>query len=86
MGYKTEFSNWRAIVAPPGLTAAQIGFWDDVFARLVKTAEFNADVEQNYAVANYRNSAAATQFLRTRYAALEQVLADVGMGREPARE
>ena len=81
-GYDTEFSNWRAIVAPPGLTAAQVGYWDSVFERLVKTAEFTADVERNYAVANYRNSAAAALFFKARYPVLKQVLADAGMARE----
>jgi len=82
MGYQTEFSNWRAIVAPPGLTESQIGFWDGVFDKLVKTADFTADVEENYAVPNYRNSAATTQFLRAKYPVLKQALADVGMAKD----
>ena len=70
------------MTCPSGCFTAQIAFWDDVFERLVRTSEFNADVETNYAVANYRNSAATVEFFKARYAILKQVLSDLGMAKE----
>ena len=33
-GYDVSLSNWRAIIGPKGLTAAQIGYWEGVLAKV----------------------------------------------------
>ncbi|MEQ8194407.1 MAG: tripartite tricarboxylate transporter substrate binding protein [Rhodospirillales bacterium] len=40
LGYDVDFGSFRSIMGPPGLSREQIAYWDDVFAKTVKTKEF----------------------------------------------
>src|SRR5690606_35865070 len=47
-GIDVVFSNWRAMVGPRGLSAAQLRYWDGVYAKLAQTPDFKASLEKNY--------------------------------------
>lgn len=38
----------RGVIAPPGISAAEIAYWDGVFAKLVKTKSWAKYVAENY--------------------------------------
>ena len=78
-GTNVIFSNWRGIVGPRGLNAAQIAYWEDVMARLVATDEFRRDVERRNWVANFRRSDAMRRFLKEQHDELRGLLTDLGM-------
>jgi putative tricarboxylic transport membrane protein len=37
----------RGVVAPPGMSKAAVAYYEDLFSRLVKTADWKKYVEQN---------------------------------------
>lgn len=80
-GIDVEFSNWRSIVAAPGLTRAQIAYWESVFDKVVQADEFKADVQMNHAVVNYRRSEDTKKFLKAEYEVLKTILTELGMAK-----
>jgi putative tricarboxylic transport membrane protein len=80
-GIKVVFSNWRGIVAPKGVTPAQVAYWEGVFAKLVQIDEFKQDLERRFWVSNYRDSAGMAAFLKADHEELRALLADLGMAK-----
>ena len=52
-GIDAVVSNWRGIVGPKDMTAAQIAYWDDVFAKTVATAEWKQELERTQLEQHY---------------------------------
>jgi len=78
-GVDVVFSNWRGMVGPRGLTAAQIAYWEGVFSRVAATDEFKRDLEQNHLVANFLRSEEMRKYLKSEYDELKIILTDLGM-------
>jgi len=76
-GYDAVASNWRSVLAPKGLTAAQTAFWDDALSRLVKSPDWNEDVQKNYWVNNYLDSKASRSYFAAQFEELRGVLGDL---------
>jgi putative tricarboxylic transport membrane protein len=76
-GYDTVASNWRSVLAPKGISAAQTAFWDDTLSRLVKLPEWNDDVKKNYWVNNYLDSRASRAYFASQVDELRGVLGDL---------
>jgi putative tricarboxylic transport membrane protein len=75
------FSNWRGIVGPRGLTAAQVTYWVGVFARLAATDEFKQDGAENQWVSNFMRSAEMRQYLSKQHDQLKALLTELGMAK-----
>ena len=46
-GIDAEYYAWRGFIAPRGMTAAQIAFWDQAFARMVKSEDWKKELADN---------------------------------------
>jgi tripartite-type tricarboxylate transporter receptor subunit TctC len=64
----------RAIMAPPGLTAAQQGFWVDVFKKVYDSAEWKKFMDDNALTPDFRSGVEFRQFL-SQYQQLHQSIA-----------
>jgi tripartite-type tricarboxylate transporter receptor subunit TctC len=53
----------RAIVAAPGLSAAQQGFWVDVFKKVYDSAEWKKFMDDNVLQPDFRSGVEFRQFL-----------------------
>src|SRR5262245_220534 len=62
-GVDAVFFTWRGFMGPKGLTPAQIGYWDTVFAKLAQTPEWKKDTEDQFWNADYLLSAATRKQL-----------------------
>jgi putative tricarboxylic transport membrane protein len=80
-GADVVFSNWRGIVGPRGLSAAQVAYWEGVFARLAATEEFRQDVESNQWVSHFRRSVEMRQFLKAQHDELKVLMTELGMAK-----
>ena len=78
-GVNVVFSNWRGMVGPRGLTAAQVAYWESVFSRVVATDEFKRDLEQNHLVANFLRSEEMRRYLKSEYDELKVLMTELGM-------
>ena len=64
----------RAIVAPPGLSAAQQAFWVDVFKKVYDSAEWKKFMDDNVLQPDFRTGVEFRQFL-SQYSQLHQDIA-----------
>ena len=78
LGVNAVSANWRSVVGPKGLAAAQIAWWDQVLGAMVKSAEWQDAVRQNQWEDEYLPSAGALRFMREEYKELETLLAELG--------
>lgn len=70
---------WRAIVAPKGLTPEQIKFWDDTFARLVKTKEWQEEVRNSDLNPRYLNSTDTAKFFENETKRYGDIYGELGV-------
>jgi putative tricarboxylic transport membrane protein len=82
LGIDAVSPNWRAVVGPKGLSPAQIAYWDQALAAMVKTPEWQQAVQKNQWQDEYLNSAATLRFLQEEYRHLEALLAELGDARK----
>jgi putative tricarboxylic transport membrane protein len=80
-GVDAVVPNWSGVMAPKGLTPAQLAWWDDVFAKVVKSEDWKNDLERNFQEPEYLASADAAAYLRTQYAQLKAALSDLGLAK-----
>jgi putative tricarboxylic transport membrane protein len=81
MGINATFELWRGIAGPKGLSTAQIQFWDDAFARLVKTEEWRRDLEQSRVDNIYKNSTETARKWKSQYEEARAVLVELGLAK-----
>ena len=75
------YANWRGVVGPKGMSAAQIAFWDDVLLRLTQTAEWREDLARLLQDPAYLNSRDTRRFLDAQHQELRAVLVDLGLAK-----
>jgi putative tricarboxylic transport membrane protein len=80
-GADVQITNWRMAAGPKGMSAAQVGYWEDAFARLVQTDEWKKDLEQNLFENTYMNSADSRKYVRAQYEQFRSALSEVGLAR-----
>jgi len=82
-GIDAVVSNSRFIMGPPGLSPAQIAYWDGILRKTVASAEWKKAVAQEQWVDEYIPSAEARQYLQREYTEMREILSDLGMAKLP---
>jgi putative tricarboxylic transport membrane protein len=80
-GVDAVVANWRPVVAPKGLTPAQVRYWEEVFAKLVQTPEWKAEIEASGAVSNFMRSRQLAAHFEAEQKRFRVMLADLGMAK-----
>lgn len=80
-GYDVSLSNWRAIIGPKGLTAAQVAYWEGVLARVVATDEWKATLEQQFWDGNFLRSREFARYMDNEYAQTKPVMLELGLAK-----
>jgi putative tricarboxylic transport membrane protein len=81
-GVDLVFGNWRAIMGPKGMTAAQTAYWENALRRASQTAEWKSDLEKNHWVDDFATSAQLRKDLDKDYADTKAVLVDLGLAKQ----
>ena len=76
------FSTWRSLLAPAGLSPAQIDYWDDVLGKLVKTEEWSRYLASIPAENDYMNSRESAKFIAAQHQQLRAVLEELGLAKK----
>ena len=71
--------SWRGIVAPKGIGAAQVDYWEQALRRMAEAPEWKADLEKNYWFNDYKPSAPFRKELEKDYTEMKAALVDVGL-------
>ena len=81
LGTNLVFGGWRAIMAPPGLTPAQIAYWEGTLRKATQAPEWAAELEKNYWTNDFVTGAQFREDLDKDYAAMKAVLVDLGLAK-----
>jgi putative tricarboxylic transport membrane protein len=80
-GIKVVSANWRSVVGPQGMTAAQLHYWDSVFAKLVQQDDWKKDVAASHFENTYLNSADTRRLMDTQFVELTAALRALGLAK-----
>lgn len=75
------FVNWRGVIGPKGMSAAQIAYWDDVFLRVTQTPEWRQGTTRLLQDPVYLNSQETRRFLDAQQQELRVVLVELGLAK-----
>jgi putative tricarboxylic transport membrane protein len=78
-GADSVFSSSRGVIGPKGMSAAQIAYWENVFARVVESDDWKKDLERNFWDGQFLKSADTRKLLKAQYDEYKSVLIDVGL-------
>jgi putative tricarboxylic transport membrane protein len=80
-GINAEYASWRGIMGPRGMSAAQIAWWEDAFARLTKTEEWRQDVEKNLWEVTYKGNRDAVREMAQHNDEFKRILVDLELAK-----
>jgi len=75
--------NWRLVIAPKGLSAPQVAYWDNAFRTLTQSKEWNDDLAAAQMSNSYRNSADTTSYIAGEYGEIRAILTELGLAKAP---
>lgn len=78
-GADMQFSNYRGIVGPKGMTPAQLRYWENVFAELDKDESWRADLEKNHLDRDFQKSEDMGKYLDDLSVPIRATLEDLGL-------
>lgn len=82
-GLNVVADNWRLVIAPRGLSAGQVAYWDNAFKALTQSREWNDDLAAAQMSNSYRNSADTTRYIAEEYGDIKSILTDLGLAKGP---
>jgi putative tricarboxylic transport membrane protein len=80
-GVDVEFSTWRVLVGPKGMTADEVAWWDNVLGKAVLSPEWAKAAETNMWSIDYKNSKDVKIFLDSEQERLAGLLKDLGLAK-----
>lgn len=81
-GVDLVFGGWRAIMAPKGLTPAQLAYWEGVLRKATQVPEWKGDLEKNYWTDDFVPSAQFRKELEKDYGEMKAVLTELGLAKQ----
>lgn len=82
-GLAVVADNWRLLVAPKGLSAPQVAYWDNAFKTLTQSEEWNKELSSAHMTNSYRNSADTTRYISEQYGEIKDMLTELGLAKLP---
>ena len=81
LGIDSAQDLWRGLAGPPGMSAAQVAYWDSALGRSVKDPLWLQDLERNLMVNAYKNGADAYKHWQAEYNDVKALFVDMGLAR-----
>jgi putative tricarboxylic transport membrane protein len=79
MGFDVIQDSWYVFLGPRGMTPGQIAFWDDVFARTMKTPEWKKFVEENGWEFGFMPSKETAAFMKKEWEEARGIMQELGV-------
>lgn len=80
-GIDVLMSGWRGVIAPRNLGAAQVAYWENVFARLNETEEWKQELAKHFWHGSQLASRQSREFLDKEYERFQDILSELGMAK-----
>ena len=81
-GVNLVVGNWRGILAPKGMGAGQIAYWENALRKVIEAPEWKADLEKNFWVDDFTTAAQFRKDLDKDYADAKSVLVELGLAKQ----
>ncbi len=81
MGVSAVFANWRTVIGPKGMSDRHIRFWNDAFAKIVKTGAWKSDIETSLLGDTYLDSQQTRKFMDQQFVELRAILGELGLAK-----
>ena len=78
LGYLSSGS-WKGLVAPRGITPAQVAFWEDVMRKTAQSGEIQQYAEQNLWLIEFKGAAETRKWMDEEAAALRTIMIELGL-------
>lgn len=78
LGYQSSGS-WKGIVAPPGLTPAQVAYWEQVAQKTAQSEEIAQYAEKNQWLVEFKGSQETRKWMDEEVARFKDVLNALGL-------
>jgi putative tricarboxylic transport membrane protein len=82
-GIDAVVSVWRMITASPGLTPAQLAFWQEALRKTTETPEWKRELEQNYQTSEFMVGSELGQAVESLHTQLRALLTDLELVKKP---
>ena len=82
LGVDLVYGGFRGIVAPMGLTAEQVAFWEGALRKATETPEWQDELQRNYWSNDFLTGAAFRKDLDQTYDAMKAVLVELGLAKQ----
>ena len=80
LGYRGAISEtWRAVLAPKGVTPAQIAYWEAVMYQVAASHEFRTAAERVQGEAVFKNAEQTRQMMQAEYAQAKTIMTQMGL-------
>jgi putative tricarboxylic transport membrane protein len=80
-GIDAVVNNFRFMIGPSGLTAAQVAYWDQMTAKIAQADEWKKDLENSLSENTYLNSRETRKYLDAEYAELKSLMSEMGLAK-----
>jgi putative tricarboxylic transport membrane protein len=80
-GVDVEFSTWRVLVGPKGMTPDEVAWWDNVLGKAILSPEWAKAAATNMWSIDYKNSEDLKTFLESEQTRLSALLKDLGLAK-----
>jgi putative tricarboxylic transport membrane protein len=75
------FTTWRSVIGPQGMGRAQVAYWENALAAVVKTDEWQKDLARNFWTSNFTTGAAARQYVEQQGKLFREIFTELGMAK-----
>ena len=79
LGVDCAIGMWRGVIAPAGVGAAAIAFWEEKLAAATRGAEWQAELARQYWTSTYVVGTELAKFLSAERALMTKMLGDLGL-------
>lgn len=81
LGVDFTSGSWRGIVAPKGLTQAQVAYWVEALRKMTQAPEWKRDLEKNYWTDDFSTGEKLAKDLDEEFAATKALLTELGLAK-----
>jgi putative tricarboxylic transport membrane protein len=80
-GVDMVYGSWRIVIAPAGITPAQVAYWEGALRKASDTPDWKAELERNFWTDYFLTGAALKKSLDREYSDTRAVLVDLGLAK-----
>ena len=80
LGYPSgTYETWRAVIAPKGITPAQINYWEEVLRKVTESEEYKKAAAKNQWDAGFKGAAETRKLMAAEYEQTRSVMTYLGI-------